>query len=360
MIAIARHHRRCVKRLATLLALGSALFCGCGASTRSDGGGADSESHFMSMCAKDADCPDSLSCECGVCTERCSGDPACESLGRNIECVEASFAACNSRRICALACTEDSDCSEVGNEDLICSRGICQPASTALRLPDETSDATEARADSGLSSEPGDAASPNSRVGSTESSEASDGGQRVSSGADDGSEAPASGTAEDELDAGVPEAETPDASAIETDARDAGGDVTLDAGSNTAEAAGLLALELTDEEIFAAVVGIGPGGIGDCYVYDNTSEPGGCDFYARANVYGVDDALGWPKGPDDTGTGCVYSPNYGRGQSVCYYPDLAAELCTPDHVANVAGHVRNALFADVCGDVGTVGDYRTE
>ncbi len=312
----------------------------------------------MSMCAKDADCPDNLSCECGVCTERCSGDQACESLGTNIECVEASFADCNSRRICALVCTEDSDCSEVGNGDLICSRGICQHASTALRLPDETNDATEARADSGASSEPGDAASPGSRVGSTESSEASDGGQRASGPAGAGTEEPATGTADVELDAGVPE--TLDAAAVDTEGRDVSGASSLDGGSNTAAAAERLALELTDEEIFDAVVGIGPTGIGDCYVYDNTGDPGGCDFYARANVYGVDDALGWPKGPDDTGTGCVYSPNYGRGQSVCYYPDLAAELCTPDHVANVAGHVRNALRADVCGDVGAVEDYRTE
>jgi hypothetical protein len=57
----------------------------CASQMSDSGGGTDSNTHFLQDCSSDADC-DGLACECGICTERCSRDAACQKLSTTAFC----------------------------------------------------------------------------------------------------------------------------------------------------------------------------------------------------------------------------------------------------------------------------------
>lgn len=78
----------------------------------------DSESHFLSICTSDADCPHALSCLCSVCTIPCStGDVSpCEHLSADAVCVVADHSAiCRASQagsdFCGTPCTAPDDCT---------------------------------------------------------------------------------------------------------------------------------------------------------------------------------------------------------------------------------------------------------
>lgn len=93
----------------------------------------DSESHFLTICSIEGDCAAGKVCACGICTERCSSDPAsCDgtcapssAFGSGCESAEPS------ESLCTYECTSDDDCS---GEGFVCNAAeqVC-----VLGLPSE-------------------------------------------------------------------------------------------------------------------------------------------------------------------------------------------------------------------------------
>jgi len=93
--------------------------------------GGSSETHFLALC--NASCDEGLSCVCGICSEACDGDGACEDLNSEASCQVAAGDACGTPRVCDVQCSDDDDCSDVSS-DHVCDGGRCRApmiASTA-------------------------------------------------------------------------------------------------------------------------------------------------------------------------------------------------------------------------------------
>lgn len=90
------------------------------AKTNSSGG--SSETHFLALC--NATCDDGFSCLCGVCTESCDDDDACEELSGEATC-EASPDGCGTPKVCDVGCSDDDDCTSLG-ADHACEAGRCR------------------------------------------------------------------------------------------------------------------------------------------------------------------------------------------------------------------------------------------
>ncbi len=87
----------------------------------------DSVTHFLRACVNDAQCPEELSCLCGVCTVACEDDAPCGAESAKATCLPStSLAACGvlspqgAASICAIPCAADPTC-----DDLSCGLGRC-------------------------------------------------------------------------------------------------------------------------------------------------------------------------------------------------------------------------------------------
>lgn len=101
----------------------------CAKSRMTSGG--SSETHFLSQC--EASCDEGLSCVCGICTEACDEDDACEDLNGQASCEIAAGDACSTARVCDVECSDDDDCTDL-SDDHTCDDGRCRApmiASTA-------------------------------------------------------------------------------------------------------------------------------------------------------------------------------------------------------------------------------------
>jgi hypothetical protein len=105
---------------------------GACAKTSTSAGGS-SETHFLMSC--DADCGAGLECVCGVCTEPCDSDDACDALNDAASC-QAAANGCGTAMICDVECNEDDDCRALG-ADHACDSGRCRvPEAPPSQLPD--------------------------------------------------------------------------------------------------------------------------------------------------------------------------------------------------------------------------------
>lgn len=81
----------------------------------------DSKSNWYSLCSSNADCGESLSCACGVCTqncdtaESCNGDSQCLNVGELTTCMEAQ------ELVCVASCSHSDDCGP----SQLCLSGAC-------------------------------------------------------------------------------------------------------------------------------------------------------------------------------------------------------------------------------------------
>lgn len=90
---------------------------------------AGSETHWLTACAREADCPAAAACLCGVCTVPCEDDGACAPAGEEARCVpvedptlvEACGGAPPPRPVCLADCSLDADC----RAGTICTEGRC-------------------------------------------------------------------------------------------------------------------------------------------------------------------------------------------------------------------------------------------
>src|SRR5687767_2151445 len=102
---------------------GAGLLTGCG--EVNEGGGTDSNTHWLEPCERDAECGD-LVCVCGQCTQPCEDDGACGDLP-GASCAQSN--ACSSASepsSCVAECTRDADCGAL-REGLRCLEQQCVP-----------------------------------------------------------------------------------------------------------------------------------------------------------------------------------------------------------------------------------------
>jgi len=84
----------------------------------------ETETHFLSSC--DSSCDDGLSCVCGVCTEACTGDSACEALADIAICAPTPDACTGgAAKTCDVECLDDDGCEELG-ASYECVSGRCR------------------------------------------------------------------------------------------------------------------------------------------------------------------------------------------------------------------------------------------
>lgn len=136
----------------------SCLFCFLmwGACSTPTGPATDSESHFLSPCDSDGDCPGDYQCICSLCTKSCTSADDCAFDSYSVACVDPSASPFDTvcsvdtdvpDGVCLLDCDIDSDCSVLGSR-YICESSVCVAASISgdyFNLPDTgTSDATSA------------------------------------------------------------------------------------------------------------------------------------------------------------------------------------------------------------------------
>lgn len=92
----------------------------CAKTTASSGG--SSETHFLALC--NATCGDGFSCLCGVCTEACDSNRACDALPAGASC-QATVDGCGTPKICDVGCSDDGDCTALGASHA-CDGGRCR------------------------------------------------------------------------------------------------------------------------------------------------------------------------------------------------------------------------------------------
>lgn len=106
-------------RLSLLFAL--VFSFACSTATKSDDV-SGSQTHWLKSCTASAECGDSLSCHCGVCTTSCTDDSTCSDQS---ECVATSnVGACEEsapESVCLVTCSSDDDCSSTAR----CSDNVC-------------------------------------------------------------------------------------------------------------------------------------------------------------------------------------------------------------------------------------------
>jgi hypothetical protein len=100
---------------------GGGLLTACG--DVYEGGGSDSNTHWLEPCERDADCGD-LVCQCGQCTQPCADDGACGSLP-GASCAQSTACSDQSEPAsCVAECSQDADCGVV-REGLRCHEQQC-------------------------------------------------------------------------------------------------------------------------------------------------------------------------------------------------------------------------------------------
>lgn len=94
--------------------------------------------------------------------------------------------------------------------------------------------------------------------------------------------------------------------------------------------------------------------VGDCYISE--ARFGACDLYVKSAISGVNGDKGWPKTTDNSGTGCVKAPDYGKKVSTCFYSDNSYLLtqaerdsfCTEFGKENAVAQLRHAIRNNAC------------
>jgi hypothetical protein len=103
----------------------AAIATACATTAKSSG----SNSNWLETCASDSDCSAGLECWCGICTKPCSAASDCSAFSAGASCDPTlATAICGTPTFtasCALACVDDSDCSELG-ADGRCIEGACR------------------------------------------------------------------------------------------------------------------------------------------------------------------------------------------------------------------------------------------
>lgn len=101
-------------RLGTIALLSALGVTACGGGTMQPD--TESNTNWLEMCTKDADCDGDSRCLCGTCTKACDDSDECGGVAKSAECIETTMlaAGCNGEapveRICAVTCDEDSGC----------------------------------------------------------------------------------------------------------------------------------------------------------------------------------------------------------------------------------------------------------
>lgn len=120
--------------LSCVLVMLSALGCSDSHPRTQEGG----ETHFLTACL-DSECPEGLSCVCGVCTATCEDSTSCGDVSSLADC--ASLAAqslvcegvSESHKICDVTCARDASCEDLG-AGFQCVQGRCRPEAVASVL----------------------------------------------------------------------------------------------------------------------------------------------------------------------------------------------------------------------------------
>lgn len=84
---------------------------------------AETETHFLQSC--ESSCEDGLSCVCGVCTQACTSDSACEALASSASCATIPSACGHLGDLCDVTCTVLDDCEAFGTS-FECVSGRCR------------------------------------------------------------------------------------------------------------------------------------------------------------------------------------------------------------------------------------------
>jgi hypothetical protein len=100
------------------------VLAACAKTSTSSGG--SSETHFLALC--NASCDDGFSCLCGVCTEACDSNSACDALPGPASC-QATTDGCGTPKICDVECSEDGDCTRLSASHT-CDDGHCRAPAT--------------------------------------------------------------------------------------------------------------------------------------------------------------------------------------------------------------------------------------
>jgi hypothetical protein len=83
----------------------------------------ETETHFLQSCERS--CQDGLSCICGVCTEPCTSDSACEGLASSASCAAIPSACGHLGNLCDVICSDAADCDALG-AGYACDSGRCR------------------------------------------------------------------------------------------------------------------------------------------------------------------------------------------------------------------------------------------
>jgi len=114
-----------LKLVILLFFLSAQLNCDSGPSSPS----VSSESHFLSLC--ETSCKGDFQCVCGVCTVLCENDVNCQKFYLAAICIDPKTTRpCDTGlgvtgNACDLACTDNSNCSNLGS-GYLCEQGFCR------------------------------------------------------------------------------------------------------------------------------------------------------------------------------------------------------------------------------------------
>jgi polyhydroxybutyrate depolymerase len=119
----------------------AALLLVIGCSSQSSDTPLGSETNFLKYC-QDESCGAGLVCNCGVCTQACDDDVACEAFGAIAECRslpvgDQTPSTCSTEAMCEARCITNGDCENLG-DDFHCAAGVCRSGAqvcTGLTLP---------------------------------------------------------------------------------------------------------------------------------------------------------------------------------------------------------------------------------
>lgn len=81
----------------------------------------DSKSNWYSLCSSHADCGETLSCACGVCTQTCEEADSCDGTSQCLSVGELTTCADADEPVCVASCSHSDDC---GSRQL-CLDGSC-------------------------------------------------------------------------------------------------------------------------------------------------------------------------------------------------------------------------------------------
>lgn len=110
-----------MKTEVTLFLLFAMALSSCSSTTTTK---SETETHFLQSC--EGACEDGLSCICGVCTEECASDGACEALAAGASCATTAPSCAGAvESTCDVECTRAADCNALEGA-FECRQGRCR------------------------------------------------------------------------------------------------------------------------------------------------------------------------------------------------------------------------------------------